>query len=239
MGLCRGINSRLGLAGGSGLDPRPVQRALSHRQDRREGCRGGTVVDDTAQSFGQSKRLAHPVHHARFHFRGGGRGLPQHALGRDRGDELFGQQGRRCGVGRKIGKKARMLPVGHAVRNDPFEVGENSRHVLTGFRRGHRKLFQRIAWLGGRAHRAIPQTFVIPHSPVDQSLGPDPIFRHLHDGAAPRFRLFGIMCWLLGNAPDGDDFRSGKQVCADILQKTRQVCANTNVWPLRSMSAGV
>ncbi len=81
-------------------------------------------MDCAIEMGGQTKRLGQPRHHHLLHLGGDGGALPNHALGGYRIAKLLCQHGGGGGISGKIGKKARVLPMGHAGRHDPFEIGK-------------------------------------------------------------------------------------------------------------------
>ena len=172
MDFARAIDAQRFLAGEAGFVAVPGKRLFTHGQHGGERRRGSRILDHASEAFRQADRLAQPVEHHRFHLGRGGRGLPQHALRRYGGDEIFRQN--RCGRGvcREIGEKARMLPVGDTGHHDGFEIGEDRVHRFGGVGRRGRQSGGDLAGFCLRAHGAVPQALMIGDRPVGDLAAP-------------------------------------------------------------------
>ncbi len=86
--LFRGIDAH-GLVRGQPLAVAlPGKRLFAHHQHGGERRGGGRILDDAGKAVRQAERPAQPVDGAGFQFRRRRRGLPEHALGGDGGDEV-------------------------------------------------------------------------------------------------------------------------------------------------------
>ena len=110
------LDRGVGLLGGvegerrAGAEPflvgAPAGRPLARAQDRAQRGAGRAVLDHAGEAFGQADHLAQPVEDAGLHLGRRGRGLPQHALGAERGGQHLGEHRGRARVGREVGEEA-------------------------------------------------------------------------------------------------------------------------------------
>ena len=133
------------------------------------------------KTSGKADHLAQPVGHAGLELGRGGRGLPEHALRRERGSHVLGHDGGRARIGREIGEEARMLPMGHPRHDDPVEIGEDRLHRSSPAAGGRgRDLAEGVAGAGLGPHRPRGHALEIVRRPVGRAVRPVSEFVRVH-----------------------------------------------------------
>ena len=160
----------------------PVQRSLAHDQNGGKGCGRGRILNDAGEGFRHAERLAQPIDHFRFKFRRGWRCLPEHALGGDGADQIFGDHRNGGRIGGEIGKEARMLPMRHAGNEDILEILEDILHGFACYRRGISDMRGDLPRCRLRPYRPVPKRRAIIRSPIRRFLRPLPELLPIHDG---------------------------------------------------------
>ena len=181
------LDGRVGLAGGVGREPLPAAACVAGQprcpfpggQQRAQGGAGGGIFDHAAAAtrgtevLRQLQHLRHPVEHVGFELGAGGARGPQHALHAEPGGDQIAQNGGSGGVGRKVCKKIRGLPVRDARQNPlahipqhdveglalPRRVGRQAGADVARFDRGeHRQRFHALVIVGHPVDGGVPET---------------------------------------------------------------------------------